>query len=910
MIIDSHTKSLIEAGELRKAAEWLHARAELSQNDRILRAELELQLGDIQVALESTEAILREHLETSARAYCLGIAGRALGRMGNVPAGTAKLRNAIELVAARNPALAAQLLAELVGALISWVGIEPALTELPRLRRVSLASGNLRALVQFHIAQGRIYAMRGWLSRAENEGRFAADLLIASPDLVLSTRIKQLQSNISIKTPDMESARVRAEECLTLAKRCGARIGIGAALGNLAHIAAVTGKFDEARPLIADALEALPQRNTLRASVFATGVEIALATNDADFAASMIGDCRALLDTHAQQYAYNELFFELQRVRWLVHCAQYMDAFASATEALRAIHGLADPSLLDRMRLLQVEAQWLNGDSDEALKLFRNACFSITDTSVETLAELNRVAAVLTAPTGQYAHDYLSRAWNALTEVGLFGSRVAITQTARRLGISDTFTSGPFAKDSSATIHTVAAALDWGGHPPLLALEIKRLLELTPANAAVAGQASATPHPLEVGPFRGSQVVVEAMLQPGAEQTMLWRSIDQVSRGARAIADQRLSIEEQISLWPEESWPDQLGMVVASEEMVGLVNTARRLAPSTIPVLITGETGTGKELLAKVLHDASHRKDKQFIPFNCSSVGKDLLDAQLFGYRRGAFTGANEAFQGIVRAAAGGTLFLDEIGEVSLEAQPKLLRFLESGDIHPLGEAKPIHVDVRVVAATNADLEQMVAEGRFREDLLYRLNVVRLQVPPLRKRREEIPPLTQHFLERASRESHKTGMRLADTTMEYLILYSWPGNVRQLANEIRRMVALAESGAVLMPEHLSNEIASSRRTIPVSDRFLAPTEFVVRMDQPMSAAMEHLERSMIQYALKLTQHRMEDAAQLLGLSRKGLYLKRQRLGIDETSNTTDGSEASDPAPPDAPLAPATRSSSG
>jgi two-component system NtrC family response regulator len=155
--------------------------------------------------------------------------------------------------------------------------------------------------------------------------------------------------------------------------------------------------------------------------------------------------------------------------------------------------------------------------------------------------------------------------------------------------------------------------------------------------------------------------------------------------------------------------------------------------------------------------------------------------------------------------------------------------------------------------------------------------VVRLPVPPLRERREEIPLLAQHYLDKFSRESQKTGMRLAEETMEYLVLFKWPGNVRQLANEVRRMVALAETGAVLMPEHLSKEIASSRRTMPASQRDMAPTEFVVRLDQPMSAAVEHVERTMIEYAIALTEGRVEDAAQLLGLSRKGLYLKRQRL---------------------------------
>jgi transcriptional regulator with PAS, ATPase and Fis domain len=252
----------------------------------------------------------------------------------------------------------------------------------------------------------------------------------------------------------------------------------------------------------------------------------------------------------------------------------------------------------------------------------------------------------------------------------------------------------------------------------------------------------------------------------------------------------------------------------------------------------------------------------------------------LFGYKRGAFTGAQDDFPGLIRSAAGGTLFLDEIGEMSLEAQPKLLRFLESGEILPLGESRPQVVDVRIVAATNKNLDQLVTEGRFREDLYYRLNVVPLRVPPLRERREEIPVLVEYFLERHSRELQKPLMRVAEETLEYLVLHKWPGNVRQLSNELRRMVALAEPGAVLMPDHLSPEIAASRRTIPADQRQLEPTEVVVRIDQPMAAAAEHLERALIKRALALCEGNGVEAAKLLGLSRKGLYLKRQRFGLE------------------------------
>ncbi len=346
------------------------------------------------------------------------------------------------------------------------------------------------------------------------------------------------------------------------------------------------------------------------------------------------------------------------------------------------------------------------------------------------------------------------------------------------------------------------------------------------------------------------------------------------------LANARQEQRAQGVLWPEPTPAQQLGLICASERTLDVVNTIRRVADSNVTVLLTGETGVGKELFARALHQASARNDRAFVPFNCATVPREMFDSQLFGHKRGSFTGATDDSPGVIRSAAGGTLLLDEIGEMSLDTQPKLLRFLESGEIRPLGDARPQLVDVRIVAATNANLEQLVADGRFREDLYYRLNVIRIGIPPLRERREEIPVLVEHFLEQYGREFQKPQLRLADETLEYLVLYRWPGNVRQLANEVRRMVALAEPGAVLMPAHLSDDIAASRRTVPTATPVLQSTEVMTRLDQPLAAAVEHIERAAIRRAIAVAEGNLIEAAKMLGLSRKGLYLKRQRLGLD------------------------------
>ncbi len=322
------------------------------------------------------------------------------------------------------------------------------------------------------------------------------------------------------------------------------------------------------------------------------------------------------------------------------------------------------------------------------------------------------------------------------------------------------------------------------------------------------------------------------------------------------------------------------GFLCASPSMMRVVEQIQRLQGNELTVLITGESGTGKELVARAIHVGSLRSSAVFLPYNCTTTTRELADSQLFGHRRGSFTGAVNDQLGLVRTATGGTLFLDEIGDLPLDVQPKLLRFLEQGEIMPLGETRPQRVDVRVIAATNADLEQRVAEGRFREDLYYRLAVIRILIPPLRDRREEIPHLTSLFMREVSERLGKPDVFLTADTLELLAQHWWPGNVRQLRNEIQRLVALSRPGQGISPEHLSPEITSA--AIRQHAVGLGPGAAARLPVTTLAAAVDGLEREIIEATLHQSSGNISEAARSLGLTRRGLYLKLRRLGFETT----------------------------
>jgi DNA-binding NtrC family response regulator len=322
------------------------------------------------------------------------------------------------------------------------------------------------------------------------------------------------------------------------------------------------------------------------------------------------------------------------------------------------------------------------------------------------------------------------------------------------------------------------------------------------------------------------------------------------------------------------------GFICASAAMHRVADQIQRVQGHNLTVLITGESGTGKELIARAIHVGSPRSSAMYLPFNCTTTTRELADSQLFGHKRGSFTGAVADNVGLIRSAAGGSLFLDEIGDLPLDIQPKLLRFLEQGEIMPIGEQRPIGVDVRVIAATNADLEQRVAEGKFREDLYYRLSVIRIHVPPLRDRREEIPHLSTFFLREASERLGKPDVHLSSATLDLFARYWWPGNVRQLRNEVQRAVAMSAPGETIEPDHLSPDLAAGPPTAGRSASVVAFETGRPAMPGNLAEAVERVERELIAAALDRTNGNISETARLLGLTRRGLYLKMRRLGLD------------------------------
>jgi sigma-54 specific flagellar transcriptional regulator A len=343
------------------------------------------------------------------------------------------------------------------------------------------------------------------------------------------------------------------------------------------------------------------------------------------------------------------------------------------------------------------------------------------------------------------------------------------------------------------------------------------------------------------------------------------------------------------------------GVIAGDPLMLKLRELIRRAAPTDATVLITGETGTGKELVARTLHELSHRSEKPFVPINCAAIPHDLLESELFGHARGAFTGAIAPRPGLFQLAKGGTLLLDEVAEMPLSLQAKLLRVLQEKELRPLGADHSVPVDVRVIASTNKDIEVEVAKGSFRQDLFYRLQVIPIVVPPLRARRSDIPLLARHFLKKTNRR-YGVSVEISTEAMVHLWEYDWPGNVRQLENMVEQLVILSNKDRIDIEDLPASIGASAKRqrhpSWPLNDPSLeaAPLAAAAAIEPADSSwpgdesgldlqqALDQLEFRLIDEALRLTNGKKSAAAQLLRLKRTTLVAKlRKRRKIPYAS---------------------------
>ena len=368
--------------------------------------------------------------------------------------------------------------------------------------------------------------------------------------------------------------------------------------------------------------------------------------------------------------------------------------------------------------------------------------------------------------------------------------------------------------------------------------------------------------------FSSVETAVEAMKAGAADFLPKPFSLDHlmtvVHKGLelRSLRDENRKLREEIGQRYEFD-----NIVGHSEAMREIFATIERVAPTRATVLMAGESGVGKDLIARAIHHHSPRKDRPFVKINCAALPENLMESELFGYEKGAFTGANVSKPGKFEQADTGTVFLDEIGDVPPGIQVKLLRILQEREFERLGSNKTRHIDVRVLAATNVDLRAALEQGAFREDLYYRLNVLPISIPPLRERKDDIAFLAEHFVKKLAKDVGSPAQSISDEAIQRLLQYHWPGNVRELENVIERSLVLA-SGPVLKPEDIRLDLAPRRNTQPAGN-FL-----------PDGMTLDEYEQSLIREALHRANGNKSHAARLLGLTRNALRYRLSQMGLE------------------------------
>jgi len=636
------------------------------------------------------------------------------------------------------------------------------------------------------------------------------------------------------------------------------------------------GAFDEALETANElaTTQGVPAAEAIQADLAAC--EALLAAGKAPDAQHRLTECESRLDPRGSPATWGEFL----RIRGAVHdqthrpsaayhdFAQSVNVFELLGERYQAaLSQLALGRLTSRSGRRGIAERHLSAAADVFAMLGAKRDLDEVEAARSALAA---APSERVAETGDEADDEIIR---RLVDAAIFPDLLAREVSGAILESTEADAAIVFVSHAAGDVRIVAAA----GCDPVVATSLARASAQGTQRYGNGLLITESLGDDREGP-RALLIVSTQMLSEPAQRRL--RMFCAVARQGFELCGARERPPQAVDLPVERSLEPLLpGFICASAAMNRVADQIQRLQGHTLTVLVTGESGTGKELIARAIHAGSSRTAAMFLPFNCTTTTRELADSQLFGHKRGSFTGAVADQQGLIRSAVGGTLFLDEIGDLPLDIQPKLLRFLEQGEILPIGETRPLAVDVRVIAATNADLEQRVTEGKFREDLYYRLSVIRIHVPPLRERREEIPHLSTFFLREACERLHKPDVHLSSATLDLFARYWWPGNVRQLRNEVQRAVAMSTPGATVDPDQLSADLAAGPDRRATGDRRTS-----LSLAEPatgnLSDAVEKVERELIASALERTAGNISETARILGLTRRGLYLKMRRLGLD------------------------------
>jgi DNA-binding NtrC family response regulator/tetratricopeptide (TPR) repeat protein len=898
-------KSIAIAQNLRSAGRFREALDTLSPIDdaresigaRLLRAELLVEIG-LTTGVSSTIATIEgsRGITDSERSQIEFIKSRICKENGNLDSEVHHLQKSISFAEKAKDIerlCCAQL--SLVALIADRSGPETVSALLTSARSNVIRLGSPSFLAALHLIAGEFDGKRSLLASASRHIELARKLLQNSPHLWCDAWSQIDGVAISILKGEFDEALNGGAKALSTSLECGVQRGIRSSLGNLGHVHLMRGEFDRA-------LEYFNQNVQQSAATNEQGMSSSESIAQIHLALGALDECLKCLDRDWNisgfgRYAHR--YGLLTRAQVLFRLGQWSEGLACTQHIQQLAIQVNDEALRTTAGLLGSEALLHLGKIGDSWAAIAPVASSLLRLLPDASAQYERATACVLAGSGRIAsgHRHRERAERIFKGLGNTPALIELSRSwedAERLGLRAERSREDNPSDAAALVQNVATLMLHAGRPNLLATGLIAILKdadcVSGAVATARGEdgvsealtsfGTITPdsrtQTLALGKARNRLIEVCIAPLPDIESQATVNAITILLGTIQDLERARAEREERLTLWPIDELPYEDDDSVIAGRMRDLMVFARKVARTSVTVLITGESGTGKEVLARAIHGFSARAKKPFVPFNCTAVPRELLESQLFGYRRGAFTGAERDHPGLIRAAKDGTLFLDEIGELGLDLQPKLLRFLESGEINPLGETSPFNVDVRIIAATNANLERLVEEGRFREDLFYRLNVICLSIPPLRERRDEIPGLVHHFVAKAASEFGKGRIRVAEETMERLLLYSWPGNVRQLQNELRRMVALADVDSTLTPSTLSKTIRQETARAILHGQ---GSELAVSLTEKLTPALVRIEREMIKAALRANQGRLEATAKALGISRKGLYLKRQRLGV-------------------------------